>query len=154
MQAFETTCLWNNDKQYVDDTLEHKTVKCVSVFPDFVLFILYYKFFVCGFGWGFFVVWLHFWGEVFWLGFFGVGWSKLLFPPILFLEIKYSFWSAVLREQNRKSIPKIQVGIPGLEKLRKQKEKNKDKKLAANKSVQKLAVSFDYIQKNGSKWSI
>ena len=66
---------------------------------------------------------------------------ELLFPPILFLETKYSFQRAVLREQNRNIIPGIQVGISGLEKLRKQKEKNKDKNLAEKKSVKKLALS-------------
>lgn len=81
------------------------------------------------------------------LGFF----QNNFYPQILFLEIKYSFSRAVLREQNRNSILGIQVGISGLEKLRKQKENNKNKNLAANTPGQKLAVSFDYIQKNGSK---
>lgn len=35
---------------------------------------------------------------------------------------------AVLREQNRNNTAGIQVEISGLEKLRKQKENNKDKK--------------------------
>lgn len=48
-----------------------------------------------------------------------------------------------MNRKNRNSIPRIQVGIPGLKKSRKQKKR--DNNPAEKESVQKLAVSLDYI---------